>query len=265
MAENLITAFFTKQGEGTPMKLKDKVAIVTGGSQGIGEAVCRRFAEEGAKVAIVNRTREKGEALAAEIGGAARAFPCDVSSKKAVDAMVADVTAALGPVDILVGNAGIMINKEMEEYTEREWDDIIDINLKGNFLLAQAVVPGMKERRHGKIIFVASIAATHAFPNALPYCASKGGVYMITRALAAEISKFGINVNSISPGNTATPLNQHLQDDPEFVKLMASFTPTGRAYISTREMAGAAVFLASDDASAVHGHDLIVDDGWCAI
>ncbi len=247
------------------MKLEGKVAIVTGGSQGIGEAVCRRFAEEGAKVAIVNRAREKGEALAADIGGAARAFPCDVSSKKAVDAMVAEVAAALGPVDVLVGNAGIMINKEMEEYTEREWDDIIDINLKGNFLLAQAVVPGMKERRHGKIIFVASIAATHAFPNALPYCASKGGVYMITRALAAEISKFGINVNSISPGNTATPLNQHLQDDPEFVKLMASFTPTGRAYISAKEMAGAAVFLASDDASAVHGHDLIVDDGWCAI
>lgn len=247
------------------MKLKDKVAIVTGGSQGIGEAICRRFAEEGAKVAIVNRAREKGEALAADIGGAARAYPCDVSSKKAVDAMVADVTAALGAVDILVGNAGIMINKEMEEYSEREWDDIIDINLKGNFLLAQAVVPGMKERRYGKIIFVASIAATHAFPNALPYCASKGGVYMITRALAAEISKFGVNVNSISPGNTATPLNQHLQDDPEFVKLMASFTPTGRAYISTAEMAGAAVFLASDDASAVHGHDLIVDDGWCAI
>lgn len=247
------------------MKLKDKVAIVTGGSQGIGEAICRRFAEEGAKVAVVNRTAETGEALAAEIGDAARAFPCDVSKKSAVDAMVADVVAKFGTVDILVGNHGIMINKEVEAYSEGEWDDIIDINLKGNFLLSQAVVPIMKEKSYGKIIFMASIAATHAFPNAVPYCASKGGVYMITRALAAEISKCGINVNCISPGNTATPLNQHLQDDPEFVKLMASYTPTGRAYITTAEMAGAAVFLASDDASAVHGLDLIVDDGWCAI
>ena len=88
---------------------------------------------------------------------------------------------------------------------------------------------------------------------------------MITKALASEIAKFGINVNCISPGNTATPLNQHLQDDPEFVKLMASYTPTGRAYISTKEMAGAAVFLASEDASAGHGVDLFVDDGWCAM
>ena len=254
-----------RRREETPMKLKDKVAIVTGGSQGIGEAICRRFAEEGAKVAVVNRTAETGEALAAEIGDAARAFPCDVSKKSAVDAMVADVVSAFGTVDILVGNHGIMINKELEAYSEQEWDDIIDINLKGNFLLSQAIVPIMKEKSYGKIIFMASIAATHAFPNAVPYCASKGGVYMITRALAAEISKCGINVNCISPGNTATPLNQHLQDDPEFVKLMASYTPTGRAYITTAEMAGAAVFLASDDASAVHGLDLIVDDGWCAI
>ena len=88
---------------------------------------------------------------------------------------------------------------------------------------------------------------------------------MITKALAAEIAKEGINVNCISPGNTATPLNQHLQDDPEFVKLMASFTPTGRAYITVEEMAGAAVFLASDEASAVHGLDMIVDDGWCVM
>ena len=247
------------------MRLKEKVAVVTGGSQGIGAAICRRYAEEGARVAIVNRTAEKGEALASEIGEAARAFPCDVSRKADVEEMVADVVAAFGTVDVLVGNAGIMINKELEGYSEEEWDDVIDVNLKGNFLLAQAVVPIMKEKKSGKIIFVASIAATHAFPNAVPYCASKGGVYMLTRALAAEISKCGINVNSISPGNTATPLNQHLQDDPEFVKRMASYTPTGRAYISTAEMAGAAVFLASEDASAVHGLDLIVDDGWCAI
>ncbi len=251
------------------MRLKDKVAIVTGGSQGIGQAICEAFSREGAKVAVVNhRNPERGEDVAnkiGETGGTAKAFRCDVSNKADVNSLIKNVTSEFSTVDILVANAGIMINKEIERYSEEEWDTVINVNLKGSFLTAQAVVPIMKKKNYGKIIFVSSIAGTHAFPNAVPYCASKGGVHMITRALAAEISKFGINVNSISPGNTATPLNQHLQDDPDFVKLMASYTPTGRAYISTEEMAGAAVFLASEDASAVHGHDLIVDDGWCAI
>ncbi len=250
------------------MRLKDKVAIVTGGSQGIGKAICEAFAREGAKVAVVNRTAKKGGEVAGAInagGGTAKAFPCDVSKKPDVDSMVKSVVGEYGTVDILVANAGIMINKAAEDYTEEEWDRTMDVNLKANFLLSQALIPIMKKKKYGKLIFMASIAGTHAFPNALPYCASKGGVIMITKALAAEIAKDGINVNCISPGNTATPLNQHLQDDPEFVKLMQSYTPTGRAYISTEEMAGAAVFLASDEASAVHGLDMIVDDGWCAM
>ncbi len=249
-------------------ELKDKVAIVTGGSMGIGKAICLAFGREGAKVAVVNRNRETGEAVVKEVvdaGGAARAFPCDVSKKADVSGMVKGVSDAFGTVDILVGNAGIMINKPVEDYAEDEWDRTINTNLKGNFLLSQAVIPIMKKKKYGKLIYVASIAGTHAFPNALPYCASKGGVVMITKALAAEIAKDGINVNCISPGNTATPLNQHLQDDPDFVKLLEGLTPTGRAYISTEEMAGAAVFLASDDASAVHGLDMIVDDGWCVM
>ncbi len=251
------------------MRLKDKVAIVTGGSQGIGEAVSRAYAREGAKVAVVNyRNPELGEKVAGEIaeaGGTAVAIRCDVSKKSEVEALVRQVTDEYGTVDILLSNAGIMINKQIEDYSEDEWDLMIDVNLKGSFLTAQAVVPLMKERKYGKIIFMASIAGTVAFPNSVPYCASKGGVILIMKALAAEVSKFGINVNSISPGNTATPLNQHLQDNEEFVKLLEFFTPTGRAYISTEEMAGAAVFLASDEARAVHGLDLIVDDGWCAI
>lgn len=251
------------------MKLKDKRAIVTGGSQGIGEAICYAYAREGAKVVVVNsRQPELGQAVAekiAERGGTAKAFQCDVSKRDECQMLVRKVTDAFGTVDILANMAGIMINKGIEDYSEEEWDSIIDVNLKGSFLMSQAVVPIMKEKRYGKIIFTASIAGTHAFPNAVPYCASKGGVIMITKALSAEIAKYGINVNCISPGNTATPLNQHLRDDPEFVKLMASYTPTGRAYITPEEMAGAAVFLASDDASAVHGLDLIVDDGWCVM
>ena len=251
------------------MRLEDKVAIVTGGSQGIGQAICHAYGREGAKVAVVNaRKPELGAAVAEKIragGGTARAYQCDVSNRAQVRKLVEDVTAAWSTVDILVSNAGIMINKLVEDYTEDDWDRTVDTNLKGAFLLVQAVLPVMKAKRSGKIVLMASIAATHAFPNAVPYCASKAGVWIMAKALCAEVAKFGINVNSISPGNTATPLNEHLQRDPEFVKLMQSYTPTGRAYLSTDEVAGAAVFLASEEARAIHGVDVIVDDGWCAM
>lgn len=250
------------------MKLEGKVAIVTGGSQGIGKAVAKAYAREGARVVVVNAGNpERGQEVADEIeaeGGAACSIRADVTSKAELDSLVEQVVHRYGTVDILFLAAGVMINKPVEEYTEEDWDRTIDVNLKGSFLSAQAVIPLMKEKGSGKIIMIASIAGTRAFPNSVPYCASKGGVLMIVKALAAEIAKDGINVNAISPGNTATPLNQHLQDDPEFVKLLESKTPTGRAYISTDEMGGAAVFLASDEASAVHGLDLIVDDGWAA-
>lgn len=250
------------------MKLKDKVAIVTGGSQGIGEAICYAYAREGAKVAVVNnRKPERGQAVAKKIeksGGTAKAFRCDVSKPDDCRALVQSVVETFGTVHIMTAVAGIMINKPIEDYKEEEWDATIDVNLKGSFLMCQAVVPLMKEQRYGKIILTASVAATRAFPNAVPYCASKGGVLMITKSLAAEIAKFGINVNCISPGNTATPLNQHLQDDPEFVKLLEGLTPTGRAYLTTEEVAEAALFLASEDARAFHGAELVVDDGWNA-
>ena len=249
------------------MRLKDKVAIVTGGSQGIGEAICHAFAREGAKVAVANRKPKQGQAVAKKItdsGGTAEAFRCDVSKRDDCQALVKNVIEKFGTLDILMNVAGIMINKPIEDYAEEEWDAMIDINLKGTFLMCQAVVPFMKEKRSGKIVLTASVAATKAFPNAVPYCASKGGVLMITKSLASEIAQFGVNVNCISPGNTATPLNQHLQDDPEFVKLLEGLTPTGRAYLTTDEIAGAAVFLASEDARAFHGAELVVDDGWNA-
>ncbi len=248
------------------MRLKDKVAIVTGGSQGIGKPICEAFAREGAKVAVVNRTAEKGEAVAGAIngnGGAAKAFPCDVSKKSDVDSMVQGVVSEYGTVDILVGSAGIMINKPFEEYSENDWDRIISTNLKGNFLLSQALIPIMKKKKYGKVIFMASITGVNAFPNALPYCVSKSGLIMLAKALAAEFAKDGINVNCISPCATATPMNPHFQEDPEVVKFLEDNTPTGRAFISPEELTGAAVFLASDDAGAVHGLNMLVDNGWC--
>ena len=133
------------------MKLKDKVAIVTGGSQGIGEAICYAYGREGAKVAVVNsRKPELGQAVAKKItaaGGTAKAFRCDVSNRDECQRLVRDVTQAFGTVDILMNVAGIMINKKIEDYSEAEWDSIIDVNLKGSFLMAQAVVPLMKDRK----------------------------------------------------------------------------------------------------------------------
>ena len=191
------------------MKLKEKVAIVTGGSQGIGEAICYAFAQEGAKVAVVNHRRpELGQAVAKKIvdgGGTARAFRCNISKRNECQALVKEVSGTFGTVDILVNSAGIMINRPFEDYTEEEWDETMNVNLKGSFLMSQAVVPLMKKRRYGKIIFIASVGGTHAFPNAAAYCASKGGVIIMAKALAFEVAKFGINVNCISPGNTATP------------------------------------------------------------
>ena len=248
------------------MKLKDKVAIVAGGSQGIGEAICYTFAQEGAKVAVVNHRRpELGQAVAKKIvdgGGTAKAFRCNISKKNECHALVKEVTGTFGTVDILVNSAGIMINRPFEDYTEEEWDETMNVNLKGSFLMSQAVVPLMKKKKYGKIIFIASIGGTNAFANVAAYCASKGGVIMVAKALAVEVAKLGINVNCISPGNTATPLNRHLQDDPEFVKFLTVCTPTGRAYMSVGDLTGAAVFLASDECKAVHGLNLVVDDGW---
>lgn len=251
------------------MRLKDKVAIVTGGSQGIGEAISRAFGREGARVVVGNYGNlDLGEKVVKDIvqaGGTATAIPCDVTKKSEVQALVRQVIDEFGTVDILASNAGIMINRRIEDYTEEEWDRTIDTNLKGCFLTAQAVVPIMKAKKYGKIIFTASTLGSVAMPDAVAYCASKGGVLQIMKALAAEIAKLGINVNAISPGSTATPLNQHLQNDPEFVKMLEQMTPTGRAYLSTEDLAGAAVFLASDEARAVNGLDLLVDDGLCAM
>lgn len=251
------------------MRLKDKVAIVTGGSQGIGEAISRAFGREGARVVVGNYGNlDLGEKVAEDIvqaGGTATAIPCDVTKKSEVQALVRQVIDEFGTVDILASNAGIMINRRIEDYSEEEWDRTIDTNLKGCFLTAQAVVPIMKAKKYGKIIFTASTLGSVAMPDAVAYCASKGGVLQIMKALAAEIAKHGINVNAISPGSTATPLNQHLQNDPEFVTMLEQMTPTGRAYLSTEDLAGAAVFLASDEARAVNGLDLLVDDGLCAM
>lgn len=251
------------------MKLAGKVAIVTGGSQGIGEAISRRFAEEGASVAIVARGLAAANAVAEDIvakGGNARAFSADCSKVADVQRVVEEVADHFGGIDIVLSNAGTFLTVSIGETTEEIWDAQIDLNLKGTFFLVQAAAPHLEKRGGGKIVLTSSIAGVRGFMNCPAYCASKGGVVNLTKALALELAPKNININTIAPGNTETPINAHLRgpENAEYMKLMSDRTPTGRAFIRAEELSGVAVFLASDDASAMHGAVVVVDDGWCA-
>lgn len=251
------------------MRLKHKVAIVTGGSQGIGEAICHAYAKEGATVIVVNKKRpELGIDVANKInqnGGKAEAIACDVTDPNAVKNLIEYVASKYKRIDILVNNAGVVVFKKFEDQTLDDWNFVIDTNLKSAFLMSQAVVPLMKKQHSGKIIFVSSVAGSIGFATVAPYSASKGGMLAMAKTMVAELAKFNINVNSILPGNTETPINQQLRDDTEFVAMLAHKTPSGKAYMKSHEIAGAAVFLASEESNAVHGLDLVVDEGWCAV
>jgi len=251
------------------MKLKGKVAIVTGGTQGIGEAIVRRYAQEGAAVAIVARGLERAEVLATEIaasGGNAKGFSADLSNVESINAVVEDIAQHFGGVDIVCNSAGTFRTMPIEDTTEATWDEQVDLNLKGAFFLVKAVAPKLQKRGGGRIVLISSIAGVRGFPNCAAYCASKGGVVNLTKALSLELASKGININTIAPGNVETPINAHLRgpENAEYMKLMSDRTPTGRAFLMPTDISGIATFLASDDAVAMHGAVVVADDGWCA-
>ncbi|MBX9629674.1 MAG: glucose 1-dehydrogenase [Burkholderiales bacterium] len=252
------------------MRLRNKVAIVTGGSQGIGAAIAQRYAKEGAKVAIVyDRNDANAQAVVDGIrrdSGTAECIKADCSKVPGVERMAAEAIRHFGRVDILVNNAGIFRTVPIEDTTEALWDQQLDLNLKGPFFAVRALVPEFRKNGGGKVINVTSIAGVGAFPNCAAYCASKGGLENLTRALATELGKHHINVNSLAPGNVETPMNAHLRGPGHeaYIDQMRMMTPTGRDFLKPDEMTGAAVFLASDDASAIHGVTLLVDGGWAA-
>ena len=252
------------------MRLQGKVALVTGSTQGIGKAIAERYAREGAAVAIVaskdlQRAKSVAQAIS-ESGGKAEAFVADCAKVDDIRKLVAAVIERFGALDILVNNAGIMHTASIEDTTEEKWDAQLDLNLKGAFFLTQACLSEFKRKGRGKVINVTSIWGIGAGPNCPAYCASKGGLENLTRALAVEIGKFNINVNSLAPGNIATPLNAHLRgpDKGAYIAQMRALTPTGRDFLQPEELTGTAVYLASEDSDSVHGVTVTVDAGWSA-
>ena len=247
------------------MRFENKVALITGGSSGIGAEACVRFAEEGAKIAVVASSLvEKAQVTADRCGGNAKAFACDVSDVAQVETLVADVMAAFGRIDILVNAAGVFYPTRIGGTDEEMYDAMSDTNLKGCFFVCNAVAPHMIASGGGKIVNLGSAAGTAGRSNYIVYSAVKAGVINMTRSLAAALAPHDINVNCLAPGNTATEMNENVRTEPEYAEIYQTIkdkTLSNRPFADPREMAGAILFLSSDDASAAHGALLLMDEG----
>ncbi len=247
------------------MRFNKKVALITGGSSGIGAEVCVRFAEEGAKVAVVaSSSLEKAQLTVDRCGVKAKAFACDVSDVLQVESLVSDVVAEFGRIDILVNAAGVFYPTRIGETDEEMFDVMSDTNLKGCFFVCNAVAPHMIAGGGGKIVNLGSAAGTAGRSNYIVYSAVKAGVINMTRSFAAALAPHDINVNCLAPGNTATAMNENVRTEPEYADIFQTIkdkTLSNRAFADPREMAGAVLFLSSDDASAAHGALLLMDEG----
>ncbi|WP_426100308.1 SDR family NAD(P)-dependent oxidoreductase [Massilia sp. TSP1-1-2] len=246
------------------MRLNQKVAIVTGATQGIGLACARRLLQEGARVMLVD-IKTEGAAVAAELGGQARFFAADVSLKVDVDAMIAATIAAFGQIDILVNNAGVTHAADFLDLSEDDFDRVLRINLKSMFLCSQAAARHMVTRHSGCIINMSSVNAELAIPNQVPYVVSKGGINQLTKVMALNLAPHGIRVNGIGPGTILTELaKKAVLASPEARHTILSRTPAGRCG-EPEEIASVAAFLASDDASYMTGQTMYVDGGRLAL
>jgi len=246
--------------------LKGRLALVTGSGQGIGYALAKGLAGHGAKVVLNGRTSEKIEKAVASLGDegfAAQASVFDVVDPAAVEAEVTRIEKDIGPIDIVVNNAGVQFRKPLEEFPDDKWQMLLQTNVTGVFNVGKAVAKRMITRRRGKIINIASVMSELARPTIAPYTATKGAVRNLTRGMCADWAKYGIQVNAIAPGFFRTELNKALTEDPEFTGWLEKRTPTGR-WGEVGELVGAAVFLASDASSFVNGHTLYVDGGLTA-
>jgi glucose 1-dehydrogenase len=247
------------------MKLAGKVALVTGSSQGIGAGIAVRLAQEGADVIVNYRSHpEQGQAVKEQIealGRRAVAIGADLGSVDAVYKLIADGVAALGQIDILVNNAGVEKNASFWDVTEKDYDFVLNTNLKGPFFATQAFVKQLQSRKApGKVINISSVHEDLPFPHFTSYCASKGGMKMMMRNLSIELAPFGITINNIAPGAIETPINHALLNDPEKLKTLLENIPLNRLG-KPADVSAAVAFLASSDADYITGTTLVIDGG----
>jgi len=249
------------------MKLENRVAVVTGGGRGLGQAIALAFAEQGASLVIGEIDLPAGEKVVEKIGSLGRrslAVKADVTNKKEVEEMVRVARQEFGRIDIVVNSAGVTMVCPSEKLEETSWDKALDTDLKGVFLCCQAAAREMIKQKSGNIINIASGAGVVALPERAAYCSAKAGVIMLTKVLACEWAGRGIRVNALAPGYCRTEMTMDLVRRGLYdEKVVARRTPMGRLG-SPEEIGKAAVFLASDESSFVTGHTLVVDGGWSA-
>ncbi len=246
------------------MKLKDKVSIITGATKGIGLSCAEEFAIEGAKVVLTGRTESLGEEAAERIraaGGDAIFIRCDVSQNDQIQNLVQKTVEHYGRIDVVVNNAGVNHSANFFDISEADWDWVMSVDLKGTFLLSQAAAKVMVDQGiQGVIINMSSVMAVMALADQVPYCAAKGGVNQLTKAMAVALGDYGIRVNAIGPGPVLTELMQVVVNNPEKEAELLARLPLGRI-AECREIATTTVFMACDDSSFFTGQCIYPDGG----
>jgi 3-oxoacyl-[acyl-carrier protein] reductase len=247
------------------MRLKEKIALVTGSSRGVGRAVALAYAREGAKVLVNYTSNEKAAKEVVEaiqkMGGQSKAVKADVAKKAEAEILVNAVTGEFGGLDILVNNAGFTRPAMMLKMTEEQWDDVVDIHLKGAFLCAQAAAQQMKEKKRGKIINVTSVAGLVGTVGQINYSAAKGGVISMTKSMARELARYNICVNVISLGIVTTDMSEKITTDEKLKEIYMNRILLKR-FAEPDDISPAFIFLASDEASYITGQLLCVDGGY---